>query len=45
VAEGSRVVCLLTGHGLKDPDQALAGVERPAPIPATRAAIERIALA
>lgn len=28
-------VCVLTGHGLKDPDRALAVVPRPEPVPAT----------
>jgi threonine synthase len=44
VAEGERVVCVLTGHGLKDPDTAVArspGVVRAA---ATFEALERIAL-
>ncbi|HVE75465.1 MAG TPA: threonine synthase [Actinomycetota bacterium] len=27
--KGSRVVCVLTGHGLKDPDWAIAGAPRP----------------
>ncbi len=26
---GSRIVCVLTGHGLKDPDRAIASVEKP----------------
>jgi len=26
---GSTVVCILTGHGLKDPDRAIASVEKP----------------
>lgn len=29
------VVCVLTGHGLKDPDRALAVTPRPTPIPAS----------
>ncbi len=29
IAEGSRVVCTLTGQGLKDPDTAVAQVQRP----------------
>ena len=29
IAPGSRVVCTLTGHGLKDPDVAIAQAERP----------------
>jgi threonine synthase len=31
---GSTVVCVLTGHGLKDPDWAIAGAARPPTIPA-----------
>ncbi|MBP9733619.1 MAG: threonine synthase, partial [Candidatus Omnitrophica bacterium] len=29
-------VCVLTGHGLKDPDTALKSIGAPRPIPATR---------
>ena len=29
LADGSKVVCILTGHGLKDPDRAIASVEKP----------------
>lgn len=29
VPSGARVVCVLTGHGLKDPDWAIAGAPRP----------------
>ena len=42
---GSRVVCVITGHGLKDPETAVLGA--PAPIPvepdadAIAAAVER----
>ncbi len=28
--KGSRAVCIVTGHGLKDPDRAIASVEKPA---------------
>jgi len=31
---GSRVVCTITGNGLKDPDWALSGAPAPATIPA-----------
>jgi threonine synthase len=31
---GSTVVCVLTGHGLKDPEWAIAGAAEPATIPA-----------
>ena len=34
VPEGSAVVCVLTGHGLKDPDWAIAGAPRPKLVPA-----------
>jgi len=30
---GETVVCVLTGHGLKDPDQAVAGVPEPQVVP------------
>ena len=33
---GDVVVCTLTGHGLKDPDNAVASAERPVTIPADR---------
>ncbi len=32
--KSSRIVCILTGHGLKDPDRALASVKMPKAIPA-----------
>ncbi len=32
VPEGARVVCTLTGHGLKDPDRAIAEIAVPVPI-------------
>ncbi len=31
--KGSKIVCILTGHGLKDPDRAIASVEKPRIIP------------
>jgi len=34
VVPGCRVVCILTGHGLKDPEWALAGAPRPRRVPA-----------
>jgi threonine synthase len=34
---GDLVVCTLTGHGLKDPDNAVASAEKPITIPADRA--------
>jgi threonine synthase len=33
IAAGSVVVCTITGHGLKDPDTAVAGAPAPATIP------------
>ncbi|MCU1495498.1 MAG: L-threonine synthase [Acidimicrobiaceae bacterium] len=39
VAEGSRVVCVLTGHGLKDPDLAISQVSVPAAVDATFEAV------
>jgi threonine synthase len=36
---GSRVVCILTGHGLKDPDRAIMTAEKPATVPATVEAV------
>ncbi|HWC12403.1 MAG TPA: threonine synthase [Acidimicrobiales bacterium] len=30
--EGSTVVCTLTGHGLKDPDRAIAEIDVPSPV-------------
>ena len=37
----ARVVCVLTGNGLKDPDNALAGVEQPTVVEASRSEIVR----
>ncbi|MCA1829922.1 MAG: threonine synthase, partial [Actinobacteria bacterium] len=33
IAKGKMVVCVLTGHGLKDPDWAIAGAPKPALVP------------
>jgi threonine synthase len=38
ITVGSRVVCTITGNGLKDPDWALSGAPAPATIPADAAA-------
>ena len=38
IPHGSRVVCTITGNGLKDPDWALSGAPAPATIPADAAA-------
>lgn len=43
---GQTVVCVLTGHGLKDPDWAIAGAGKPVVIPAdVDAAAEQLGLA
>ncbi len=34
IARGKTVVCVLTGHGLKDPDWAIAGAPTPTVVPA-----------
>jgi threonine synthase len=36
---GARAVCILTGHGLKDPDRAIAVSDRPVKRPPTTAAV------
>ena len=36
---GDCIVCILTGHGLKDPDCAIAMSERPVSVPATEEAV------
>jgi threonine synthase len=36
---GGRVVCVLTGHGLKDPDRAIAVAPEPRTVPATTDAV------
>ncbi|HET9664466.1 MAG TPA: threonine synthase [Burkholderiales bacterium] len=42
VREGSTVVCTLTGHGLKDPDTAIAQSAKPLSVEAELAAIESV---
>ena len=42
IGEGTTIVCTLTGHGLKDPDVAIAQSTKPTTIQATRQAIENI---
>ena len=37
--KGSRLVCTLTGHGLKDPDTATQGLIQPVVLPVDRKAI------
>ena len=40
-----RIVCILTGHGLKDPDRAIKVVKEPEVVPATiEAVLEKIRL-
>ena len=39
VPAGSTVVCVLTGHGLKDPDIAIGQISVPTPVDADPAAI------
>ncbi|MDA8185913.1 MAG: threonine synthase [Actinomycetota bacterium] len=39
VPQGSRVVCVLTGHGLKDPDLAISQVSVPEPVEADESAV------
>jgi threonine synthase len=39
VPPGSRVVCILTGHGLKDPDIAISQIAVPVPVEAEYEAI------
>jgi threonine synthase len=34
IPPGALVVCVLTGHGLKDPEWAIAGAARPVAVPA-----------
>jgi threonine synthase len=36
---GATAVCVLTGHGLKDPEWAIAGAAPPQPVPADAAAV------
>lgn len=42
IGEGSAIVCTLTGHGLKDPDTAIAQSVRPLTVDAELAAIEAV---
>ncbi|MGH9267670.1 MAG: threonine synthase, partial [Acidimicrobiales bacterium] len=36
---GATVVCVLTGHGLKDPDTTIGQIAVPATVPADRGAV------
>ena len=42
IGEGTTIVCTLTGHGLKDPDTAIAQSGKPLTVDATRGAIEQV---
>jgi len=39
IPRGSTVVCILTGHGLKDPEWAISGARHPVLVPAEAAAV------
>jgi threonine synthase len=39
--QNARIVCILTGNGLKDPDNAIAQAEIPKAIPATMDALTK----
>ncbi|MFB3737882.1 MAG: threonine synthase [Candidatus Velamenicoccus archaeovorus] len=39
IPSGATVVCVLTGHGLKDPDWAISGAGHPPTVPADAAAV------
>ena len=41
IKRGSTVVAVATGHGLKDPQQAISQLERPVPVEASLSAVER----
>ncbi|NED66919.1 threonine synthase, partial [Streptomyces sp. SID10244] len=46
VDPGQRIVCTVTGNGLKDPDWAVAGAPQPVTVPVDAAtAAERLGLA
>jgi threonine synthase len=42
IGEGATIVCTLTGHGLKDPDTAIAQSAKPMTVDADLKAIERV---
>jgi threonine synthase len=42
IGEGVRIVCTLTGHGLKDPDTAISQSDKPLVIDATKSAIAKL---
>ena len=41
IGRGERVVCITTGHGLKDPDTAIKQSEKPIEVDAEMSAIEQ----
>ncbi|MBA3606972.1 MAG: threonine synthase [Chthoniobacterales bacterium] len=41
ILEGSRIVCTVTGHGLKDPEIVAAGIVLSPPIPPNESAVRR----
>ena len=44
IPAGSKLVCTLTGHGLKDPDTAIAQSSEPIAVDATMNAITKLIL-
>ena len=42
IGQGTTIVCTLTGHGLKDPDTAIAQSSKPFIVDAARGAIEKL---
>ncbi len=43
-SSGSIIVCVLTGHGLKDPDTAISEISRPVSVPADKKAVLELVL-
>jgi threonine synthase len=41
IPEGSRIVCTVTGHGLKDPDVIIQQMKKLKPVPATAEGVKR----
>jgi len=39
---GAKIVCTLTGNGLKDPDTAMKGIATPVTIDATEGAVRKV---
>ena len=40
--DGKSIVCVLTGHGLKDPDSAVEGIEKPLTVEAKFESLARV---